>query len=284
MLIFIQLLALAAIIFFIYKACTIIYNSTTDSPKPPEEEDKQAISFQVSYEFEKVERNYPLFDSTKIPITIYCIYKVRGKNPATNRMKTNSVVAKKGTPSNIITLKSKLLRPYTVTEYFEEPTILQADYAKNLNIKYGPTCSKTDISYLIDRQLNGDFKNYISNDIREYAAENNVYISPYADKIGGCRVAIASLPPKERIVFFIYLIYCGIVKIPVGNLYNVKDYLIFYQYLETVPDIEELGKFIKEHYTDRLARVGEVDRRNKQMVQLYDSIRKFLIVKMKIWG
>lgn len=277
---FIQLIVIAIFIYSLFKIYILITNSTTDYPKFPSKNN----GFHASHELERGTHTYPLFDATTIPVTIYCQYKVKGKNPATNCMKTNTVVVKKGTPSDIITLKSKLLRPYTITAYFEEPTPAQADYAKDLNIEYGPDCSKTDISYLIDRQLNDNFTGYISNDILAYAAENNVYISPYADKIGGCRVAIASLPPKERIVFFIYLIYCGIVKIPVGNLYNVKDYLIFYQYLETVPDIEELGKFINEHYTDRLARVGEVDRRNKQMVQLYDSIRKFLIVKMKIWG
>lgn len=82
----------------------------------------------ISSEFSRVEKEYPVFDSTKIIITKYCQYKVKGKNPKTNRMKTNTVVVEQGTSDEIIMQKSGLLEPYTITPYIEAPPEPQISY------------------------------------------------------------------------------------------------------------------------------------------------------------
>ncbi len=248
-----------------------------DSTKPTNNL-KPIANLGVSYEFSKVESadQYPLFDATKIPIVKYCQYKVKGKNPLTNRMKTNTVVVRSGVPQNVITKKSGLLEPFTVTPYIEEPSILQTDFAKDLNILYPSGCSKEDLSCLIQRQLDSFFTHYINPDLLKYAADNNIYVSPYSGELYGVYRVFIFLSPKERIIFFLYLIYCGLVKTKARNLYDFPHHNVFYQFLDTISDIEAFSSFIKQHYSDKLAREGTVDRRNKKMSQIYDTVKAYL--------
>lgn len=121
-------------------------------------------------------------------------------------MKTNITVAPQGASDDVITQHSGLLEPYTITKYFDEPSIAQSGYADNLNIIYPPDCTVDDLSSLINRQLNGDYKNYINADLLEYASMYNVYISSYSYDSCGVYVLIKKLPAKERIIFFSYFI------------------------------------------------------------------------------
>lgn len=240
---------------------------------------KSPVSFNVSHESSRVEIEYPLFDATKLPIAKYCIYKVKGKNPATNYMKTNKVFAKQGTPEHIITQRSGLLEPYTITPFLDEPSQAQIDLAKDINIIFPSDCSMEDLSVLISRQFDGDqYINYINADLLEYAATYNIAITPYASNQFGVYKIIHSLPPKECVVFFAYLVYCGSLKIEVGNLYNLPNYHVFYDFVDTIPDVDETGKYIIKHYNDKFI-VGNIDRRNPRLAQLHDSIQQYLIDK-----
>lgn len=240
---------------------------------------KISIKFTTSYEsdeMEEVKKEYPIFDATKIPIKRYCQYKVKGKNPKTNCLKTNIVVVPKGASDDLIIQRSGLLEPYTITPYFNEPSFAQIGYAKNINIIYSPDCTMEDMKCLLSRQID-DWREekYINSDLLEYAAVNNIYISPYASNEGGIVKLMTYLSPRNRIAFFIYVIYCYQKNINIENMYLLPDYSIFYNYVETIPNVDEIGKLIKEH-PYKTANDGTVDRRNKKMAQLYDDICQYL--------
>lgn len=238
-------------------------------------EPKNNINFNVSYEFKKIEKEYPLYDATKIPVKRYYVYKVKGKNPKTNRLKTNNVVVLPDTSEDIIIQKSGLLDPYTVSRYFNEPSEAQINYAKDINIIYPSDCTSEDISCLLSRQLAGDYKDYINSNLLEYAAANNIYVSSYAWDTSGAVQIISRLPPTDRIAFFVYIIYCHLKNIKIGNMYQLSNYSIFYDYTNTISNIDEVGKLIKEH-PYKTVNEGGVDRRNKNMAQLYDSICQYI--------
>lgn len=58
-------------------------------------------------------------------------------------------------------------------------------------------------------------------------------------------------------------------------MYHSSDCSIFYGYVDTISNIDEVGKLIKEH-PYKTANTGTVDRRNKKLAQLYDDICQYL--------
>ncbi len=239
-------------------------------------ENQPSISFDISYEYGQVTKNYPLLDVAQNPPLKYCEYNVRGKNPTTKRMKTNRLIAAFDASPDTITQKSGLLEPYTVTPYFDMPSDAQVSFAKDLNILYPENCNKIDMSCLISRQLEEIEGAFTNDKLLEYASMHNVYISPYSNDICGVDIMIHSLPTKDRIAFFVYLIYCGQIKCKVGNLHHLSNSHIFYGFADTVPDIDETGKYIKEHCTQKFLQTYRVDRRNGKMAQLEDLILEYL--------
>lgn len=234
------------------------------------------IGISISSELRCVEVEYPLFDATKLPVERYIEYRVSGKNPTTNRIKTVTIVAKENTPENIIIERSNLLEPYTVSPYFEEATDRQISYANDLNIKFPPNCSKQDMSSLISRQLDHYYTDYMTGKLMEYASINNIYISPYDSIPDGTGIIIRRLPSDERIAFYVYLIYCSLNQMEIGNPRDLSNSHIFYDFVNTLTDIDEISTLIKDHYTYSIIAKMKVDRRNKKMAALYDQICEYL--------
>lgn len=234
------------------------------------------IGISISSELRCIEVEYPLFDATKLPVERYIEYRVSGKNPTTNRIKTVTIVAKENTPENTIIERSNLLEPYTVSTYFEEATDRQISYANDLNIKFPPNCSKQDMSSLISRQLDLYYTDYMTGKLMEYASVNNIYISPYDSIPDGTGIIIRRLPTDECIAFYVYLIYCSLNQMEIGNPHDLTNSHIFYDFVNTLTDIDAIATLIKDHYTYNIIANMKVDRRNKKMATLYDQIREYL--------
>lgn len=160
--------------------------------------------------------------------TRYCEYKIIGKNPATNRRKSDYVVAKVNDPEDIITSKTYLLEPYTIERIFKRPTARQLEYAKDLDIPIPSNCSSSDISCLISRFHEDRDADYISSGLIDFAAENNVLISPYSSVIYGVCAIINNLYDSHLLAFFIYVIYCVQNDIAIENFNKLTNKSIFY--------------------------------------------------------
>ncbi len=277
--------AIAIIIFSIY---FISINKSTDKTNSAnstlyDDADNDAfMEYEISYEFEHTDTDYPLFDATNVSVIKYHEYKVKGKNPVTNRMKTNKVVAIHGAPEHIITQKSGLLEPYTITLNYDswterEPSIKQIEYAKDLNIIFPSDCSSADISALISKQLSEDFIDYANPNLLEFAADHNICFSPYNSNIASISLIIHYLTIEDRIAFGVYVIYCFITNSHVTNMDKSPQKDVFYNFIKGYPEkIDEYNELMDNLPIHYIFKNKRVDRRNKRMAQLYDAVCQYL--------
>lgn len=278
---------LAAIIVFI-----LIYKAYNKKQKPYSNssiQDDEDISFNSRLNVETYDDDddidddeYPLYDTTKVHAVNYHEFKVKGKNPKTNRLKTVKVVVKYGTSENIIAQKSGLLEPYTITPNTDswterEPSVAQIEYAQDLNIIFPSDCSSADISAMISKQLGQDYVDYINPELLEYAADNNICLSPYISNINGISSIIHSLRSEKRIAFFVYIVYCFTRRIHVTNMDHSVNKEIFYNFIDSFSEKkDEYCELIDNVSISYLFKNKKVDRRNRRMAQLYDNIVQYL--------
>lgn len=210
-------------------------------------------------------------------------YKVKGKNPTTNRMKTCVVVAQSGTPENEITEKSGFLAPYTVSLDLESlterpPSQKQLDYAKDLGISIPLDCSFADLSCLISKFTNEDTNDLISNELMTFAALHGVCISPYAGSLSGICTTMNSLEYHDFLAFLAYLIYCVVSSQPVGNLDESKHKTVFYKFADSYCDNEHVGECttFEDTHIRYLLEKKHFDGRNKKKAWLFNLISEFL--------
>lgn len=176
-------------------------------------------------------------------ITRYCVYKVVGKNPETNRRKGDYVVAKEGAPEDIITSKTYLLAPYTVEKADKAPTDGQIECARKLNIPVPAHCTSADISCLITKYHEDSEIPYVSNGLVAFAGERDILISPYSSALNAVCTIMYYLDETDSLAFFIYVIYCVQESKPVENLDALSNKNAFYG-LSKSRDFYKLVSFI----------------------------------------
>ena len=210
-------------------------------------------------------------------------YKVRGKNPLTNRLKTCVVVALSGTPENEIALKSGFLEPYTVTldsQSMSErpPSQEQLKYAKNLNIAIPPDCSCADASRLISKQLDEDTNDLVTNGLMTFAAAHGFCLSPYSGVFSSVCNTMNSLDTRDSLAFLAYLIYCVANSLPIENLDDSKYRNVFYSFSETYIDDEKVNECATFNDTQirHLLEKKHFDERNKKKAWLFHLILDFI--------
>lgn len=283
----VSLLNLIPVILGILIVGLIIFTVYQTIQRKPQSQPSNAISqedyfFTVNTEISSsIEQN----QTTNIEFrqTPYKRYKVKGKNPATNRLKTCIVIAKNNLTEKEIGLKSGFLEPYTVTidsESFEErpPSKQQLDYANDLGILLPPNCTCADVSCLISKELGEDSNDFISNGLICFAGDNNLCLSPYAGICSAtCRI-LNSLENRKCLIYFAYLIYCLKTDCIVDDLRNSQYKDIFYEFGDTyINDTEFFNHFSFEHtHIAHLISKKSFDRRNKNNAQIYDTTYNFL--------
>ena len=216
--------------------------------------------------------------------TPYRRYKVKGKNPATNKLKTCIVVAKDSLSEEEIGLKSGFLEPYTVTvdsESYKEclPSEYQLEYVNDLGISIPPGCTYADVSCIISKELETDSSDFISNGLICFAGDNNIRLSPYAGiQSSVCRLFNA-LEDRERFAFFAYLIYC------LKNSLTVEDFRsscyknVFYDFSDLYINNSEFREcffFFGETHIAYLISKKTFDKRSKKKTWLYETTCNFL--------
>lgn len=213
----------------------------------------------------------------------YHQYKVKGKNPETNRLKTCIVVAKEGTPNNEIALKSGFNEPFTVildSESFEErhPSEKQINYAKELDFHFPANCTCADASCLISRRIDNLTDNWIPYELYKFISENGFKVSPYESLFGGVCVALNCLDGADCLAFFSYLIYCVTHNLNIGNMYESIHKAVFYKFAETYIDNEQIWDAM--HFEDthicHLLNKKRFDARNKKKGWLFNTTNTFL--------
>lgn len=222
----------------------------------------------------------------------YHQFKVKGKNPITNRMKTRIVVALENTSDEEITKKANLEEPFTITidseANTERPaTEAQINFAKNINIPIPNNCSCSDLSCLLSKQLGEMTNNLITNGLLDFAAENNICISPYCSIESGIYIVFHDLKRSpysfSLFAYFSYFIFCIHSNTLVENLNqsNYKD--VFYKFASLYSNDEQLHKYIKEFDVYYFIEKKRVDGRKKKICELYKVTYQFLCENIEIF-
>lgn len=188
---------------------------------------KTSIEPTVSVTKTVVYRELPPIDYSN-KVNRYCEYKVTGKNPATNRIKGDFVVAKINAEESEIILKTYLLPPYDIERIHNPPTASQLSYATDLELDIPKKATSSDVSCLISRCHEDRGADFVSSELIDYAAENNVLISPFSSVIRAvCRI-LSYLDDKDSLAFWIYMIFCIQKGMPIGNLSLLSNKDVFY--------------------------------------------------------
>lgn len=225
------------------------------------------------------------YDTLNIPdisgqIKYHC-FKVKGKNPSTNRQKTVTVVAKEGSSEYEVFKRSLLLEPYTVSLDINaqselEATDRQISYASDINIPIPDGCSMSDISCLIAKQKGDDSKDIRTNGLAEYASLHGVCLSPYCGSLTGTWLVLHNSNPQDAIFFFVYLIYCFTND---KQIENPNDFA-YKTVLESFPcDISETYDVIQSITIEQYSRLFYkkcFDGRFKKGSELFKRINLYL--------
>lgn len=171
----------------------------------------------------------------------YHEYKVKGKNPLTNRMKTQTVTVSDYESDEEITKLSGLLDPITITlspsSFLNiEPSEEQIKYATSLNIHIPSQCVFQDLSCLISKATGDDSPDLAPEALRSYAYKNKVYSSPYCGVQLLLCYLLNVLSVKDLASLWCYLVFCSINSIVIGDL-SLSPYSdIFYSFYTTIAD------------------------------------------------
>lgn len=211
-------------------------------------------------------------------------YKVKGKNPDTNRMQTKSIVVAENTPESEIVSISALLPPVTVSTTFDSgfdspPTEYRLELAKEFNIPIIPSLTDNDLLCLIGKQKNYDSMDLASNNIRLLLAKHKAFTSPYCGYKYALTELFNYLSVKEKLSFWCYLVYCSLsnqqIDIPETSPYHQ----VFSNFAEECIQNHEMTKaIIKLPYNtiEQYIFQKKIDRRYKTS-KVYDYTKNFLV-------
>lgn len=215
MFILIVILAMFCLVFFL---ASISEDDRHSSHSSNENFSSTPSSLQIEEHFSNdktSKKNNPfIYPDTKNYPRIHT-YKVKGKNPATNRQKTTLRAAREGTPADVVGSETYLLPPYTLfidkQSSFERPASeAQIEYAKDLDIPIPSSPSLADMKVLISRCLNEFEGDYISPELYTLAGENGTQVSLYDSTENGICAVFASSSNEICLSFFCYFVYCAI--------------------------------------------------------------------------
>ena len=248
----------------------ITLNTTENSYSSYSTSKPQALSF-----------DYPSYEQ----ISRFHVYKIKGKNPQTNRQKTETIVLKEDTSAEIIAQKTYLLPPYEISidsnARTERPASeAQLKFAKELNIPIPTSCSVEDLHLLISRKQEELEADYITPELLEMVGKNGICLSPYSSPEDGIKAMLHSGDVKQRLTFFSYFVYCvshGIWHITTPEHSKYKK--VFEEFGDTFLSDASLLEAIRSLTYDHIwfwRSHGAPDKRSKKTTQAFLTATEFL--------
>lgn len=183
------------------------------------------IDISVTTSFSVVEP--PTLEFPTLPHSVrYCEYKVKGKNPATNRQKTCHVIARENSTDDVIAAKTNLNPPYFIELADKPPSDGQINYAKSVNIVIPTPCTAFDLSYITHSDTVGT--DFASGELITYAGDRDILISPYSSITDAVSAIFYNLLGSDRLAFLIYTIHSFSNNLDVLNLDQHEKCSFFY--------------------------------------------------------
>lgn len=141
------------------------------------------------------------------------LYSVKGKNPDTNRRKTEIVVAESTASETEIQQRSGLLPPYEIKRLDPElPTEKQILYARKLGIVFPPDASIRDASIFLTRAdeeqplIQPPTPDYLV----RYLIDKGIFVHSYAGIMESSALYLSGVSFLEKSAFFCMRVFCDI--------------------------------------------------------------------------
>ncbi len=174
-------------------------------------------------------------------------YYVKGKNPETNRFKTNLVVVEASETTETIQQKSGLLPPFEITEIIPDGvTEAQAAYAKKLGLILPNDATKEDASIFLTRYNDNKplHPPAIPKNILCYLISKNIYVPAYAGMEEAHYLYFQHIDLNEKIAYFGMKVYCNLKKLDFSLLedFEPEQRERFYEFANQFKNNKEFTK------------------------------------------
>lgn len=143
---------------------------------------------------------------------------MKGKNPATGRVKRVCVLAESTAPLEVVQKKSGLLPPYEISgedhSVYTGPTEKQLAYAKDIGISLPADATSADASVFLTRYEEGRslYAPPASDRIVRLLIDRGIELPAYAGAYEASNLYLHNISLEERIAFFAMRVYCSLYK------------------------------------------------------------------------
>lgn len=180
-------------------------------------------------------------------------FLVKGKNPATGRRKTVTVVVERGASNEDIQSKSGLLPPYEISpdDAEDSPTEAQIRYAEKMGFAFPKDSGSDDAHIFLTRAENDEalVQPAMPDDIVRYLINKGIFVPAYAGVSDADWLYLEGVKPAEKYAFFCMKTYADLTHSKFFRLEDVPPMIRdkFYKFGElAVSDTEFIRSFL--HY------------------------------------
>ena len=145
-------------------------------------------------------------------------YSVKGKNPATGRVKRVYVLVESTASLEEVQKKSGLLPPYEIAgndlPAYNGPTEKQLAYAKDIGFSFPADATASDASVFLTRYEEGRplYAPPASDRIVRLLIDRGIDLPAYAGAYEASNLYIHNIDLEERIAFFAMRVYCSLYR------------------------------------------------------------------------
>lgn len=206
-------------------------------------------------------------------------FSVKGKNPATGRRKTVSVVVERGACDEEIQGKSGLLPPYEISpgDPAAPPSEAQIRYAEKLGFAFPRDASSDDAHIFLTRAENGEplVQPAMPDELVRYLIGKGIFVPAYAGASDVDRIYMNGVQPLEKYAFFCMRTYADLTDAKWSRLEDApadkRDR--FYKFAGSAADDTEFIRSFLHYGAEELSLLS---RKRMKKLRAYEIAREFL--------
>lgn len=212
-------------------------------------------------------------------------YSVKGKNPNTNRRKTENVVVESTASEEEIQRKSGLLPPYEIKKMEQRlPTEKQIAYAEKLGIIFPPDATIQDASVFLTRNEEDIplIQPPAPDTLIRYLISKDIYVPAYAGVAEVSALYLNGISNKEKTAFFCMRVFCCLKKKSHCLLEDApqEEQSLFFEFADLHETDADFMRSLS-HYS--AADISLIECKPLKKLKAYDIAANFIMSKQLDW-
>lgn len=192
------------------------------------------------------------------------VYKIRGRNRATGRIRTVRKVALASSSQEEVVASCSLYDIQSFEVDMEPPTEAQLNYAKDLGVAVSDNYSKNDVSCLITRASSDDGRDDmipVDINLAKMLADRDVCLSEFSGEKRALDLLWTQLSEGEKIRFFIFCIHQNCLRKQDYDLENSPYLDLYNDFINKYRDNQQFKKSLAGYIGSDLSLHKEPNRR-----------------------